>query len=136
MLATLALGCGGGLTQTENLSLVVGTWEATQAEWRSPDDALVRVSLSNANGSLTFIVTSDGRYTLRTTLNGVMETETGDIIVGQGDMRLDSDDGSSLSLVFGVQGNTLVLSSNSASFDFDGDGTEEAALFEATLVRR
>ena len=144
MVAVPLVGCGGdddnGTDPPAGVTLadLAGTWDATEAEFQSLDNPLLRFDLVALGGSLTLTVAANGDYTATIQAPGeAPETETGTVTV-QGNVIDLNVDGvpESVEFDFTLVGNTLTMVTESEGFDFDGDDIDDPARLTLVLVRR
>ncbi len=125
-----------------SVSDFTGNWVATSAVFESIDGSNQRLDIVEEGGSATFVVQTNGRFTI--TINtpglgsdtfsgelGFNEEEYGDglIVIFDGDARDDYE-------LFNIRLENDVLSlSGITTFDFTGNGTEESAVIDLGLVR-
>jgi hypothetical protein len=136
---------GPDLITIEDLA---GTWAATLFRAVSLDDPAIAFELIAAGGSMDVIVQSTGAFTGEIE---VPDPDTGQLLtipIG-GSFTLESqteiyadfaveippflEDGT---VEFEYDGNTLALHQEVTTFDFDNDGVDDPATFDATLVRQ
>lgn len=126
---------------------LAGTWTCTQFLATSTDDPQVQFELIALGGALTVTVAPDGSFVGEASFP---DPDTGQLIVVPfgGAMDLTSqtllvmdflveippflEDGTS---EFTLVGNTMTLHQEVTTFDFDFDGVDDPATFDATLVR-
>ena len=137
--ALLLASCGGDedTTGPVNNSLV-GTWDATAIELTSVANPATVVELIalGANGRL--VLQADGGFGLSIGIPGE-PTEFGNGDWGATDVLTlsfgDGDIDGTWQFDIDLNGNSLVLTGADAEWDFDEDGTEDAAKLDLTLVR-
>ena len=144
LVAVSAVGCSddgdNGTDPPAGVTLadLAGTWDATEAEFQSLDNPLIRFDLVALGGSLTLTVAANGDYSATIQPPGeAPETETGTVTV-QGNVIDLNVDGvpESVEFDFTLVGNTLTMVTESDEFDFDGDDVDDPARLTLVLVRR
>ncbi len=121
---TLACGDSTGITVQD----LVGDWSATQYRYINAADTTQQVDVISLGASFTLTVVADGTAsTLYTNPQGGTSSDSGTL----------SGDATTLTLSgtpFQAQrsGDVLTLTDRSSAYDFDGDGSSEAA----TLIIR
>jgi len=111
---------------------LVGTWDATVRRYISEPtrEDTVNLLVPGVTTSVTF--SPDGGYS-SVAPEG---TQTGQLILEGSELLIRSRDGSaSQAFTFVLAANTLSLE-GAASYDFDGDGVKEPAIFQVVVVRR
>jgi len=137
MLATAVIGCSDS-TSVEDVADLVGTWEATSFLWVSDADANVTFELVGAGGSFALVIAADGSFTGNFAMGTEVETFAGTISISGSNLVITDDpdiDGPS-TLAFTLDGNTLTMTDNDETFDFDDDGVEEDANSVMVLERQ
>lgn len=142
--AASTFACGGdgdnGTDPPDGITLtdLVGTWDATQVEYQSLDNPLIRFDLVALGGSLTLTVEANGDYTATIQPPGEQpDTETGSVTL-EGNLIELVVDGvpESVEFDFTLVGNTLTMVTEDEEFDFDGDDIDDPARLTLVLVRR
>jgi len=143
--ATLATSCSSSeddefplVGTTLSISDIAGNWTATQAVFsRAAAGPVLNVDLLAAGATVTLGIQTNGRFTLTATLPG----EAPDVTTGQLGFDedvlvvIDDDDPGDFER-FSITASATTLSIQGPStFDFDGDGTEEAAVLVLDFVR-
>ena len=144
LVAVPVVGCGGdddnGTDPPAGVTLadLAGTWDATEAEFQSLDNPLLRFDLVALGGSLTLTVSANGDYEATIQPPGeAPETETGTVTVVGNVIELNVDGvPESVEFDFTLVGNTLTMVTESEGFDFDGDDIDDPARLTLVLVRR
>lgn len=130
-----AVGCGDATgVQPSDLA---GTWTATRFEITSVASGAVAADLIALGGAVSFTIESDGSVTIRTTAPGQSspDVETGTLGVTGNAFTLSTGGDNAAGTIM-RDGDTMTLEiTNGIEFDFDDDGTEEAATVSATLTR-
>ena len=117
---------------------LTGTWTATSLELVSVADANTRVDLMDLEYTCTLILEEDGDFfiTIVDPVEGNIggsghwsstDVLTMEFLEGQFDVTWEFD--------IVLSGNTLRLTGADAEYDFDDDGTEDAARLNLTLMR-
>ena len=138
--AALVVGCSDSI-DPGNVSEddLAGVWTATQFLLTSTADPTVTVDMIALGGTFTLTINADGTYSEAGLFPGnPPEVENGSgtyVIQGTNLILTEADDPVPFALAFVLSGNTLTLSSTDETFDFDGDGVEEAATLEMVLTR-
>jgi hypothetical protein len=119
---------------------LVGVWDATKFEFEeTTGDPVVTVDLITMNFTVTIEINEAGTYEITTTfLGGEPQVESGTWVLEGGDLLIMTASGETVGDEFDVtlSGTTLTVRTSDLTFDFDDDGTEEPALFEAILEKR
>jgi hypothetical protein len=119
---------------------LVGVWDATKFEFEeTTGDPVLTVDLLTMNYTVTIEINEAGTYEITSTfLGGEPQVESGTWVLEGGDLLIMTPTGETVGDEFDVtlDGTTLTVRSNDLTFDFDEDGTEEPALFEAILEKR
>jgi hypothetical protein len=117
---------------------LIGTWNATKAEYTSVANPTTKVDLIALGGAYSFVLFADGSLSVTLTAPG-------------GQSPVVSDGGWSaagslltvlvtgnppLQFTYALSGGTLSLSGASAAYDFNEDGQPEPATVGATLVKQ
>lgn len=117
----------------DDLSSLSKTWTATKYEYASKADPDTKVDLIQMGMSIQFTINDDGTYTAVVSYGMAgQETETGTLSVADGMMTFDPEDDESYTVDYTLSGNTLTMTDENESYDFDGDEQEEPAVM--TLV--
>ena len=135
VLGGLITGCDGEPTGIiEPIQVLEGSWTATLWEIRSSE--LSRsVDLLAAIERLGLTITAQERYTWRVELGpGDATVDVGDVVAEIDSLTLESDAGAVFIYEFQVAVNSLVLTRD-VEFDFDADGTADAAVQEVEFRR-
>lgn len=140
---------GGGGDTGLTIADFAGTWAAALFRLTSVENTLNAFELIALGGSLTVTVAADGTFTGSATgidLTAVPPTMTtiplsGQfVLVDQTTLTIDfipevppffTDE----TMTFTLEGNTLALHDDATTFDFDGNGTEDPAIFDGILNR-
>lgn len=133
-IALALAACGGGGGTGPDLS---GTWSATRLEYASVASPATKVELVAAGGHASLVLAADKTYTVTTVLPGGAETTTSGTWTSSSDVLTLRETGSSGDMQFGytLSGNTLTLTGADGEYDFDGDGTMEAAKMNIAATR-
>jgi hypothetical protein len=119
---------------------LVGVWDATKFEFEATSgDPVITVDLLTMNFTVTIEINEGGTYEITTTfLGGEPEVVTGTWVLEGGDLLILTESGETVGDEFDVtvSGTTLTVRSTDLTFDFDEDGTDEPALFEAIFTKR
>jgi hypothetical protein len=137
-LLPFATACGDDDPAGPSVDDVTGTWTATSLQLVSVANSNTRVDLITFGYTCTLILEQDGDFFIT-----VVDPELGNIggsgnwsstdvltmefLEGQFDVTWEFD--------ITLTGNTLRLTGADAEYDFDDDGTEDAAKLNLTLVR-
>ncbi len=121
-----------------SMSDIAGTWTATRAFFsRTETGPAVDVEIVAQGGTATLVIQTNGRFTFTTALPGdAPDITTGQLGFDEDLLVVIYDDEPDDFEFFGIQfsGNTLSINGQ-GTYDFDGDGAEEAAVIELDLVR-
>ena len=141
----LVAACDGGSDDDfslvgTNLSVsdIAGAWVATRAAFSPEADGPAQeVDLVAQGGTVTLNIQNNGRFTLTLSLPGAPpETATGRLGFDEDLLVVSFDDDPDDFDFFGIQATPTTLSvQGPGEFDFDGDGTDEAARLELDFVR-
>ena len=139
-------GGGGGTTWT--IADFAGTWVAALFQITSAENALLSFDLIGLGGAMTATVAADGSFTGSatvldlTTFAPITFPLAGQfVLVDQTTLTIDfipeippffTDE----TMAFTLAGNTLNLSDDQTTFDFDDDGIEDPATFNGILNRQ
>jgi hypothetical protein len=119
---------------------LVGVWDASKFEFEeTTGDPVLTVDLITMNFTVTIEINEGGTYEITTTfLGGEPEVVTGTWVLEGGDLLIMTETGATVGDEFEVtlSGTTLTVRSGDMTFDFDEDGTDEPALFEAIFEKR
>jgi hypothetical protein len=136
-LAVALPACGEAGVEAIDL---VGIWDATKFEFEeTTGDPVVTVDLMTMNYEITIEIEEGGTYQISMSfLGGEPEVETGTWVLEGGDLLIMTGTGEPVGDEFDVtlEGTTLTVRSTELTFDFDEDGDEEPALFEAIFQKR
>jgi len=136
--ALLFAACGDDDSTGPANNDLVGTWDATAIQLTSVEDpgTVVELVSQGANGRL--VLQADGGFGLSVGIPGE-PTEFGNGDWGATDvLTLDFGEGDiqgRWQFDIDLNGNTLRLTGADTEWDFDQDGTEDAAKLNLTLVR-
>jgi hypothetical protein len=132
MAAAVACGESTGV----QLADLAGTWNITTMEF-SEVGGSARVDLiSDFGGTATIEIESDGSFTLTITVQGVPETDTGTITVNGDEVTLATATDASQGTI-SRNGDTVTIDFDAGvEFDFDDDGTDDAATLRIVMVRQ
>ncbi|GBD32291.1 hypothetical protein HRbin33_01255 [bacterium HR33] len=127
--AILAAACG----ETTGITIadLVGTWNATKLEFTNKSNPLQKVDVVPLGARLTIVVEPSGRAISTFSFQDFSDVDTSQIVI-RGDTLLVDD----RRLLFTLSGNTLTITDNNESFDFNQDGAEEPATLLAVLLRQ
>ncbi len=131
-----AVGCGNDSTGPDlNPSFMVGDWLADSVVVTSEADPAVVVNLTALGLVFTLLVEPSGRYTSITSGFGFPGSEIGDLTVDGIHVVFmpRSPPGEDLLAVWELVGDSVILESET-EFDFDLDGTNEAATLRQVLI--
>ena len=137
--AALVVGCSDS-TDPGNVGEddLAGVWTATQFLLASTADPTVTVDRISQGGTYTLSFNADGTFSEAGLFSNPTKVESGSgtyVIQGSNLILTEDDDPEPFTMAFVLSGNTLTLSSTDESFDFDGDGVEEAATLEMVFTR-
>ena len=135
------MACGGG-DEAPTTAELAGTWTATKSQYVSTT-GIGTVDIIAAGGSSTLVLGTDGSFTFTVTLAGAAPlTATGTYAVNGIDELLitPSPGGAFFPWAFTLSGTTLHLEANTGNslifgYDFDGDGTGDAAHWTADFTK-
>jgi hypothetical protein len=128
-LAILALACGEATGVT--IADLVGTWNATKLEFTNKANPAQKVDLVPLGAQARLVVEPSGRAITTFSFQGSTEVDTSQIVIRGDTLLVDGR-----RVLFTLSGNTLTLTFNDESFDFNQDGTPEAAILLAILRRQ
>ena len=140
LVAALAVACSdsdGPTGGAEDVDDLVGTWNATVMVFTNTADNTQTFDAIAEGASLTLTIASDGRYTFDIDFPGEgPETDTGTFTLSGSNITITSDNPQDPAETMGytLSGNTLTLLGDD-TFDFDEDGTDEAATMRIVLTR-
>lgn len=130
---------GPSLTGTNtSISDIAGNWEATSAFFSfAGTGPVVETDVVADGGSVSLSIQNNGRFTLIVNVPGrATETTTGQLGFDEDLLTVSYDEDPGEFEYFSIQNTTNTLSiSGPAEFDFDGDGTDEAAIVALDFVR-
>jgi hypothetical protein len=148
---SLSAGCGdddGSSPEVLTLADFEGYWELTKYKVTDPSNPAVSVELVAAGAEMAWLADNAGSFTgeafVPAALTGGQAVKfpfMGSFsLVGQDSVRMIFAPEippflESQTVAISLSGNTLSMEDDSSTFDFDQDGTEEPAIFEATVVR-
>jgi hypothetical protein len=125
-----------------------GSWNATEYKVTSKDNELVSVELIGLGGSLSWDAMAGGSFSGDLSVpasilppSGLQLSYTGVFaVVKQDSIQITFDQEvppflESFRGGFSLSGDTVTVTDDNTTFDFDGDGTEEDATFKGTMVR-
>lgn len=123
-----------------NISMdeIAGTWNATRASFSlAADGPAVELEVVAAGGTVTLVIQANGRFTLTIVLPARSpEVSTGQLGFDEDLLVVSYDEDPEDYELFGIQATETTLSiSGPSEFDFDGDGTDEAAIVELDMER-
>jgi len=143
---SLALALGAALAcsdsnGTSNVTLadLAGTWDATQFTLTNPADGSQSVDLIGMGGSFTLTINASGAFSGTQTILGTTDTFSGTIqLSGNHSMSLvDAANPSDITdVTYTLSGDHLVITSSDLTWDWNNDGTDEAANLSAALQRQ
>ena len=121
-----------------SMSDIAGTWTATRAFFsRTETGPAVDVEIVGQGGTATLVIQTNGRFTFTTQLPGdAPDVTTGQLGFDEDLLVVIYDDEPDDFTFFGIRFSGTTLSINGqGTYDFDGDGSEEAAVIELDFVR-
>ena len=124
--AAIAVGCGDSTgVQPDDLA---GTWNATSVTFTSVANSSTSVEVIGLGATLTIVIQSNGSVSLAFNVPGeTPSTDTGTLSVSGSDFTLVIDGDTSTGTIT-RNGDVVTLSiQTGVEFDFDDDGTDEAA---------
>jgi hypothetical protein len=135
-LAVLA-ACRKDTVTSPDARALTGTWQATKAEYVSAADLGITYDVVARGGTVTLTLTS-ADFTLTVARSGAAPQVTGGAWTSTADLMTLNPSGVSFQWVFemSLSGNNLTLTGARVEFDFNGDGTNEQATLNLTLVRQ
>jgi hypothetical protein len=143
-------GCGddnGIAPEPLTIADFAGTWNCTAYTAVGSDNPQLQFDLLAVGGSLTATVQSNGSFTGEVTFPDPATSEPQTIpiqgsfsLISQTLVRIEFNPEippilTTDTFEFTLSGNTLTLHDDASPFDFDFDGQNEVAIFDATLVR-
>jgi Lipocalin-like domain len=138
IVAALSVACGdSGSPTAPSTATLMGTWNATRAEYVSRSNQSVRVD-AVARGTSMVLTLNSGTFTLKITDPGQQgNTLTGTWSSSKEVLKM-SPSGMTWSWEFDMTftGNTLTLNNGGALYDVNDDGREEEAVLNMTLTRQ
>ncbi|MEZ4811354.1 MAG: hypothetical protein R2819_13430 [Allomuricauda sp.] len=139
LLASCGSDEGDPLVGSEiSISDIQGNWNAIRAVFDiAGTGASQSIDIVEEGGTVTLQIQSNGRFTLTVTQQGESpEVSQGQMSFDEDLLVVEFDDSSGDWEYFSIQSSSSTLSiSGPAEFDFDGDGTEEAATADLDFVR-
>lgn len=126
-LLLLACGEAAGVTIAD----LVGTWNATKLEFTNKANSAQKIDVVPLGAQLRIVVEPSGRAISTLSFQGQTSVDTSQIVI-RGDTLVVDD----RRLLFTLSGNTLTITDNNESFDFNQDGAEEPATLLAVLLRQ
>jgi len=115
---------------------IAGTWTATQFEFTSVANSSVTFDVIGEGGSASLTFNANGTYSITFALGGPPETDSGTYAIDGSRFTLDEGTGDEVSGTIDLSGDTLTLRiTQGIEFDFDDDGTDEAATVVIVLTR-
>lgn len=136
LLSALAVAAACGSSTGPAASDLVGTWHATRMQYVSTT-GLGTVDIVAAGGTVTLVLNADSTYQLTVTPSG----GSADVSAGTWSNSIDvmtvRETGMTGEMQFQMTytATTLTLTGANTSYDFNGDGTEEAATLNVTFTR-
>ncbi|MFQ5537305.1 MAG: hypothetical protein ACE5GJ_07615 [Gemmatimonadota bacterium] len=133
--------CGSDDSPSEpdsELSALVGDWEATTLELTNTANPAVVVDLIEQGATFTLNVQPSGQYTAILIFSQQAQTEIGQLTVSGATVTLQPEYPSGLpptTATYTLEGGRLTLDGDT-EFDFNLDGTPEAARSHIVLVRQ
>jgi hypothetical protein len=117
---------------------LVGTWNATRAEFVSSANSSLRTEVVAQRTTVVLIFASAGTYTFTMTDPGQAPNATNGTWSASTDVLTLKQTGRSGDTKFDMtqSGNNLTLNGGHVQFDFGADGSVEEALLNMTLVRQ
>lgn len=137
----LALGlvsgaCGGG--SAPPAQTFVGTWNATRYELVNPSSPTTKVELISQGASATLVLRADNTFQLSFGMAGHGDeagSGTWSASVDVLTLHQNAPFTSTFQFDYALSGSTLTLTGGGSEWDFDGDGTPEAATLNVTAVK-
>ncbi len=127
--AVLLLACAEATGVT--IADLVGTWNATKLEFTNKANPAQKVDVVPLGAQLRIVVEASGRAIATFSFQGQSSVDTSQIAIRGDTLVVDGR-----RLLFTLSGNTLTMTDDNESFDFNQDGAEEAATLLAVLLRQ
>lgn len=135
LVAALAAACGGGGSGAAPAELV-GSWGATRLEFVSAAAPTTRVEVIAQGASLTVVLSEGGTFEETLQVPGEPDEDRSGAWSASSDiLTLTYSPTSSMQFGYTLAGDTLTLGGADGEFDFDDDGSDEAAKVNVTLTR-
>jgi hypothetical protein len=138
LVAALAAGCGSDTIGPADLQLsdLVGTWNVTKIEYTSDANRGTKRDLIADNGATgTITVNANGTYTYTLTAPGPITQTTTGIFTVQNGVVLDNPTGQAQhTTVVSRTGDTITISDESVTFDFDNNAGTPPTAADVTIV--
>ncbi len=138
--------CDDSATDTDDngeQNSLTGTWTATKFEFTNKDNPAQTIDLVQQGFSVTIKIEADGSYALTIAFAGqVREQEEGTITIDGNQITVDPEgddpddpEDDPITTEFELSDNTLKFNIENTSWDFDNDGTDEAASLEVIFEK-
>jgi hypothetical protein len=144
--AGLALVLGAALACSDSagsgdvtLADLAGTWNATQFTLTNPANSSQSLDLITMGGSFTLTINASGAFSGEQSLLGNTDTFSGTVqlIDNHSMVLIDGTNPSDRTdLTYTLTGDRLAVSSSDLTYDWNNDGTDEAASLSAVLQRQ
>jgi hypothetical protein len=132
LVAGLALACGDDVAVED----LVGTWNATEFVFSDFGDPVTDFDVLAMGGAVSIVIEADGTYTITFTMpESEPEVDTGTWDLDGDVLTFDAGTIDETAFELSLSGDTFTIHSEDVTFDFDEDGTEDAAQLDATFVR-
>jgi hypothetical protein len=126
--------CSDDSTGPEQVQPLVGTWRATELLLTNSANPSTTVNLIEEGAVFTLSILATGQYSASIVIFGQPGSEVGTVSVSGNQITISPSNGSATTGTFSLQGNTLIVDGET-EFDFNLDGTREAATVHMELTR-
>ncbi|MFC1500384.1 hypothetical protein ACFL6T_05155 [Candidatus Zixiibacteriota bacterium] len=129
MLMGFAGGCDELLQNGDDdpLAALAGTWITTAHVLTNPANTSQQFDLYAAGHRVTLIIQSNGNFTITFTDSDGSENDSGTMTLDGSTITVTTSSGESFDLTYLLIGGILTLTDTNSEYDFDDDGTDEAA---------
>ena len=135
--ALMACGSSGTGPEDENPTGtgITGSWRGFYFEMTSQADPSVSVDLVQYGVAYSITINADSSYTASTTFLGSTVEENGVLQLSGNNITMVSPQNGTFNGTYTLSGDTLSMNLSGMAFDFDQDGTSEAADLSTSLLR-
>lgn len=133
MILVLLIGFGGGCDELLNqedenaLAALAGTWVTTNHYLTNPANTSQQVDLFAQGSRVTLVVESDGSFDITFTDSEGSESDSGTLSVEGSTMTITPTGETPFTVSYLLVSGILTITDTNETWDFDDDGTEEAA---------